>query len=73
MSGSVKNMLAPDGKVWVCAACGKMSRDRYGDSAISYGWDESCFLHAFLADRERLTLSQSGERAVRYDSGARHG
>ena len=64
------NKVAPEGKVWVCAICGKMSKDRYGDSAISYGWDESCFLHAFLADKSRLTLSQSGERAVKYDGRA---
>ena len=39
--------------VWVCSACGKTSRTRYGfdktDARVaSRGWDESCMLHAVL-------------------------
>ncbi len=46
--------LAPEGAVWVCGACGKRSRTRYGFDAdnkrtpLSYGWDESCMLNATL-------------------------
>jgi hypothetical protein len=40
--------IAPDGQVWVCAACGKTSKDRYGDDKSSWGWDESCMLNSVL-------------------------
>lgn len=44
----------PDGQVWICYACGKKSRTRYGFDAtgarasISPGWDESCMMNAVL-------------------------
>lgn len=44
----VGNVVAAEGTVWVCAACGKTSRDRYGEQRISRGWDESCMLNAVL-------------------------
>lgn len=44
--------LAPDGFTWVCGACGKTSKDRYGDS--NSRWDESCFLNSFLAQESSL-------------------
>lgn len=28
-------------KVWVCLACGKMSKDRYGEYPVHRGWDVS--------------------------------
>lgn len=42
------NEVAPPGYEYVCQACGKRSKDRYGDQAISLGWDESCMLNATL-------------------------
>jgi hypothetical protein len=42
------NDIAPKGQIFVCNACGKRSRDRYGDQAIDRGWDESCMIHAVL-------------------------
>lgn len=45
---------APEGQVWICGACGKRSRTRYGFDAdekpttLDWGWDESCMLHAVL-------------------------
>ena len=49
------NEIAPLGKIWVCTACGKTSRDEYGFSPEhSYGWDESCTLHAKLFDVAKL-------------------
>jgi hypothetical protein len=36
--------------IWVCAACGKKSRDLYGEKAIDGGWDESCMLNAVEVD-----------------------
>lgn len=42
------NRLANDGYVFVCRACGKRSRDMYGNKPISWGWDESCALNCVL-------------------------
>ena len=42
------NEIAPEGQVYVCGACGKRSRDRYGSARIDYGWDESCMLNSVL-------------------------
>ena len=42
------NHTAQEGQVYICAACGKRSRDKYGDQPIDYGWDESCMLNAVL-------------------------
>jgi transposase-like protein len=42
------NVEAPAGQVFVCSACGKRSKDRYGYRAIDAGWDESCMLNAVL-------------------------
>jgi hypothetical protein len=39
--------IAPAGKVWICCACGKRTKDRYGDER---GWDESCMLNSVLTD-----------------------
>lgn len=44
--------IAPDGHVYLCGACGKRSRDIYGDQAIDYGWDESCFLNSVIVSVE---------------------
>lgn len=52
--------IAPEGQVWVCAACGKKSRTRSGfDSqgkrtAIDNTWDESCMLNAVLCYERKL-------------------
>ena len=49
------NDVAPEGQVFVCSACGKRSKDRYGDQAIDHWWDESCMLHAVLCyDKQRI-------------------
>lgn len=52
---------APEGCVYVCAACGKTSKTRAGDLAqvsgyvrvSDPGWDESCMIHAVLCKSER--------------------
>ncbi len=38
---------APEGKVWVCGACGKRKQNKYD---FSGSWDESCALNASLVD-----------------------
>ncbi len=40
--------IAPSGQVFICGACGKRSRDIYGDQAIDQGWDSSCFINSHL-------------------------
>lgn len=37
---------APDGQVFVCGACGRVSKSLYGDGTS--GWDESCMFNAVL-------------------------
>ena len=39
---------APEGKIWVCGACGKTSKNRI--DGISPVWDISCFSNAVLVD-----------------------
>ena len=62
MSDSVfKNEIAPEGKVWRCQACGKLSLDLYGDQALSWGWDESCILNAKLVDTKEIAKKSDDE------------
>jgi hypothetical protein len=43
--------MAPPGKVWRCAVCGKYAIDLYGICDYhSRGWDESCIANAVLVD-----------------------
>ena len=50
------NEVAPEGKVFVCVACGKRSRDRYGEQKIDFWWDESCMLNCTLVDEADLII-----------------
>lgn len=50
------NILAPDGRVFVCLACGKLSKDLYGFHKISRGWDESCMLNCRLYLEDELEI-----------------
>jgi len=57
--------LAPAGKVWVCIACGKTSRSRFGfdkdnKNCCDPGWDVSCALNARLYDESQLERGPSG-------------
>jgi hypothetical protein len=56
------NEVAKPGFVFVCLACGKRSRDKYGDDPIDAGWDESCMLHAEELAESRLVLPEGGGR-----------
>lgn len=54
------NDVAPPGTVFVCGACGKTSRSRYGwnpdngaERVADPGWDSSCMLHAVLCYAEK--------------------
>lgn len=49
---------APEGTIYVCAACGKTSNTRsgwYSDNTRSSDgrWDESCMLHAVLCYKDK--------------------
>lgn len=46
--------------VFVCLACGKRSKDRYGVVPISRGWDESCMLNARECYVDALTVEWNG-------------
>lgn len=66
------NDIAPEGKMFQCMACGKVSKTRYGfysdgsgrglntmpdgTAVATRGWDESCMLNCELVD---LTLTAS--------------
>ncbi len=52
------NATAPKGKVYVCLACGKTSRDIYGESS---GWDASCMLNCVLANEADLVKDKYGQ------------
>lgn len=57
---------APEGAVWVCAACGKRASHKT-DGGVDRGWDVSCFIHAVLCDSRSLELGESG-RVVKADA-----
>lgn len=52
--------IAPEGKIYVCGACGKTSRGLYG-SGGDYGWDESCMLNALLCNETGLVRGEGGK------------
>lgn len=55
------NQVAPDGYVFVCGACGKRSRDVFGEQRVSRGWDESCMLNAVLCHEGSIEFDASGD------------
>lgn len=48
------NQVAAQGQVFVCGACGKQSKDKYGEQMIGRGWDVSCMLNAVLCKEDSL-------------------
>ncbi len=52
-----QNQIAPPGAVFVCVACGKRSRDLYGNQRLDYGWDVSCVLNSMLCVEETLVMN----------------
>lgn len=48
------NHVAPKGQVYLCAACGKQSRDKYGEKKIHHGWDVSCVVNSVLVYEDSL-------------------
>jgi len=57
--------FAPDGMVWICIACGKISpNDRYGNKDSSPNWDEACIINSILIREENIVKSKDGKRVV---------
>jgi hypothetical protein len=55
---------APDNMVWVCGACGKTSRTRYGfdkqnKNVCDRGWDASCMCNAVLCYKKGSEPTQA--------------
>lgn len=50
--------FAPEGQIWICGACGKTAKDRYGDPGSS--WDESCFLKSVLVYEASIKRGPNG-------------
>ena len=42
--------MAPEDTIYVCGACGKVSKDLYGNPETS--WDESCMLNAVMCEED---------------------
>ena len=60
--------MAGDGEIFVCGACGKTSKDLYGEEGDDggYSWDESCMLNAVLCIEESI-VAENG-RIVKADA-----
>ena len=62
----MSNAKAPDGKVWMCGACRKLSEFPYGfesdgspmgkDCKHSKGWDISCMVNSVLMTEKEASL-----------------
>jgi hypothetical protein len=63
------NHVAPEGQVYVCGACGKMSQDKYGMQRISRGWDESCMLNSVLCYTDKLVMNESKSLVLKVEDG----
>lgn len=60
----MSNEVAKEGFLFVCHACGKTSKDMYGELAISYGWDESCMLNCGKYSLSLLVYDADGGRVI---------
>lgn len=53
------NQQAGEGEVFVCQACGKRSKDLYGEKAFG-SWDESCMMNAILCKESSVVFHPNG-------------
>lgn len=58
IESSVVSNIAPPGWIWRCGACGKKTRDRYGEAG---GWDESCMLNSTLVKEPNPNARRGSE------------
>lgn len=61
------NAIASEGQIYVCGACGRRSKDKYGDQAIDYAWDASCMLNSVLCKENSLEFDDN-KRVIKADS-----
>lgn len=52
--------LAPEGQVWWCPECGRISADREGQLAVQPGWTEHCSGQAVLIHQDDMVLDERG-------------
>ncbi len=57
---SEQDKRAPEGKLWVCMACGKTSIDKYGGRGSMHGWDVSCAMNCVLFKKELIIYGSDG-------------
>ena len=57
-----EDTLAPDGKVWVCLACGKYTKDKFGNDR---GWDGACMLNSHLFNIIDLVIDNGRVIAIK--------
>jgi hypothetical protein len=68
--------FAPEGTIYVCLACGKTSKTRYGFDEQNKrtsmpGWDESCMMNCDLFKIKDLVLSPTSGRVQGLRDGAK--
>ena len=56
----MSNEIASDGFIFVCLACGKRSKDKYGFQSIDYDWDESCMMNSKLIEESKCIFAENG-------------
>jgi hypothetical protein len=65
------NKIAGPGEIFVCAACGRLSRDRDGYHKIHNGWDTSCRTHAVKYRKVDLVLDPKTKVCTGVKEGAK--
>ena len=59
---SEENVIAPEGSIWVCIACGKYAKDKFGNER---GWDAGCMLNSSLFKICDLEFENGRVKAVK--------
>ncbi|MHA1839909.1 MAG: hypothetical protein ACTSYO_08165 [Candidatus Ranarchaeia archaeon] len=62
----MSNETAPNGAIFVCAACGKTQDELYPKDDVLGGWDESCMLNAVLCKKDSLVYKDG--RVIKADA-----
>jgi hypothetical protein len=71
MTPMTTNEMAGPGEVFVCAHCGRRSRDRNGHHKIHSGWDRSCTINAVKYRVKDLVIAQRSGIVTGVREGAR--
>lgn len=64
--------LAPEGHIWVCMACGKTSKTKYGfdqdnNRVAMRGWDVSCAINSQLFPESHIAERDQNGRVTKID------